>query len=110
MPPNSNGERLKCPYEGCEKDFDKPTVQMDCSTIPRQTYYACPYCNSKLDIVTEGVKIMKVTANEYPKVFDSPAKCAHYSGLLDSLSNNASLPDDCLVCPKVLQCSVKRRS
>ncbi len=102
-------DKLKCPYKGCEKTFDKPTVLTDTSTIPRQSFYACPYCMSKLDIVTEGLKIVDVRATEYPMVFDSPAKCAHFSGLLNTLPEDAPLPDECLVCPKVLQCNIRKK-
>ncbi|MCJ7763119.1 hypothetical protein MUP38_06680 [Candidatus Bathyarchaeota archaeon] len=102
-------DKLHCPYKGCEKTFDKPTVLTDASTIPRQTHYACPYCMSKLDIVTEGLKIINVRATEYPTVFDSPAKCAHFSGLTNSLPQDAPLSDDCLVCPKVLQCNIRKK-
>jgi len=106
---HSHKERLQCPYNGCGKSFDKPTVLTDSSAIPRESYYACPYCNSKIDILVEGVKIVGVRATEYPKVFDSPAKCAHYFGFLDSLPKDAAIPDECLICPKVLQCSVRGR-
>jgi len=64
---------------------------------------------SKIDVVVEGMKIVGVKPAEYPKVFDSPAKCANYVGFLNTLSKDAPIPDDCLVCPKVLQCSVRRR-
>jgi len=106
---HSHKESLKCPYNGCGKSFDKPTVLTDSSIVPRESYYACPYCNSKIDILVEGMKIVRVRATEYPKVFDSPAKCAHYFGFLDSLPKGAAIPDECLVCPKVLQCSVRGR-
>lgn len=102
-------EKLKCPYNGCGKSFDKPTVLTDSSTLPRESYHACPYCNSKIDILMEGMKIVQVKATEYPKVFDSPAKCAHYFGFLDSLPKGVAIPDECLICPKVLQCSVRGR-
>ena len=102
-------EKLKCPYKGCEKSFDKPKVLTDSSSIPRQTYYACPYCMSKLDIIVENMKLVGVKTTEYPKVFDSPAKCAHYFGFLTALPKDAPIPDECLVCPKVLQCNIKRQ-
>jgi len=106
---HSHKERLKCPYDGCGKSFDKPTVLTDSSMVPRESYYACPYCNSKVDILVEGMTVVRVKATEYPKVFDSPAKCARYFGFLNSIAKGASIPDECLVCPKVLQCGVKRR-
>ncbi len=80
----------------------------DAATVPRQSHYACPHCMSKLDIVLDDLRIVGVKATEYPMVFDSPAKCAHFSGLLNGLPEGASLPDDCLLCPKVLQCNARK--
>jgi hypothetical protein len=101
-------DKLRCPYEGCGKSFEKPTVLTDSSTMPRQTYYACPYCQSQLDILVENLKIVSVKPTEYPKVFDSPAKCARYFGFLNTTPKDAPIPDECLICPKVLQCSVRK--
>jgi len=113
MPPllfhHHHEEKLKCPYRGCGKTFEKPAVLTDNSTLPRQTYYACPHCMSKIDIVVENMKIVGVKSTDYPKVFDSPAKCAYYFGFLNSIPKDMPIPDECLVCPKILQCSVKRR-
>jgi len=64
---------------------------------------------SKIDIIVENMKIVSVKPTEYPKVFDSPAKCARYFGFLSSMSKNVSIPDECLVCPKVLQCTVRKQ-
>ena len=105
----SHKEKLKCPYNGCGKTFGKPTVLTDVSTIPRKNYYACPFCNSKIDILVENMKIVDIKATEYPKVFDSPAKCARYFGFLNSIPKDAPIPDECLICPKVLQCGTRRR-
>jgi len=108
MPFHIHNEKLKCPYQGCGKSFDKPTVLTDSSTIPRQTYYACPYCMSKIDIIVEKMKIIDVKTTEYPTVFDSPAKCVHYFGFLNAIPKDMTIPDECLVCPKVLQCSIRK--
>jgi hypothetical protein len=102
-------EKLRCPYKGCEKSFEKPTVLTDASVIPRQSHYACPHCMSKLEIAIDGMKIVGVKATEYPKVFDSPAKCARFSGLLNGPSVGGPLADECLICPKVLQCDARKR-
>jgi DNA-directed RNA polymerase subunit RPC12/RpoP len=102
-------DKLKCPYSGCGKSFEKPAVLTDSSTIPRRTYYACPHCQSKIDILTENLKIVQVKPAEYPRVFDSPAKCAHYSGLLNAIPKDGTIPEDCLICPKVLQCTLRKQ-
>jgi DNA-directed RNA polymerase subunit RPC12/RpoP len=101
--------KLKCPYKGCGKSFERPTILTDPSTIPRKTFYACPYCMSKIDMQIENLKVVDVKAIEYGKVFDSPAKCAHYSGFINSVSKDIPVPDECLICPKILQCSIKKQ-
>ena len=106
---HAHEDKMKCPYKGCGKTFNKPTVLTDSNAMPRETYYACPFCSSKLDIVVENMKITGVKTTDYPKVFDSPAKCVHYYGFLNAIPNDGAIPDDCLVCPKVLQCSIKKR-
>jgi DNA-directed RNA polymerase subunit RPC12/RpoP len=100
-------EKLRCPYKGCGKSFDKLSVLTDPSSMPRQTYYACPHCMSKLDVEIEDLKIVGVKPTEYPKVLDSPAKCARYFGFLNTVPGGLDIPDECLVCPKVLQCSLR---
>ena len=106
----TNEEKLKCPYNGCEKTFEKPTVLTDLSTVPRESYFACPFCMSKIDIITEKMKVVNVKAVDYPaKVFDSPAKCAHFTGLFNGIPKGAPLPDECLMCPKVLQCDARKK-
>ena len=56
----------------------------------------------------EGTKVKSIKATDYPKVFDSPAKCAHFYGSLHGVPEGAPLPDECLICPKVLQCSLRK--
>jgi hypothetical protein len=64
---------------------------------------------SKIDIAVENMKIVGIKPTEYPTVFDSPAKCAHFSEFLNALPPNALLPDECLICPKVLQCNIRKK-
>ena len=103
--------RLKCPYKGCGKTFDKPAILTDSSKVPRETYYACPYCMSKIDIVVDEktMRIVDVKPADYPKIFSSPAKCVYYFGFLSTLPKTSPIPDECLACPKILQCMATRR-
>ena len=93
-------EKLRCPYKGCEKQFDKPTVITDNSVIPRQEHYACPFCMSKLDIKHHNSKIISIKPTEYPTVLDSPAKCAHFSGLLHAPGRKHAKPGRMPYLPK----------
>lgn len=65
---------------------------------------------SKIDIVTHGINVVDVKPVDYPAtVFESPAKCAHFSGLFSQVGLSGPLPDECLVCPKILQCDARKR-
>ena len=64
---------------------------------------------SRLNIVTEKAKIVEVRPTEYPKVFDSIAKCVHFGGLLNAPPGSMLAAEECLVCPKVLQCDLRRK-
>jgi len=102
--------RLVCPYVGCGRSFVKPVVLTDESKLPRETYYACPHCHSKLEIFIDDSKRTKVISVErasHPGEI-APPHCQHYFGFLKGIGDNAPLPDECLTCPKIMQCFVKK--
>ena len=81
----------------------------DSTNVLRESHYACPRCMSKLEIEIDGMKIIGVKPTEYPKVFESPAKCAHYSSLMSMRPKNTPIPEECLIFPKILQCRVRKK-
>jgi hypothetical protein len=64
---------------------------------------------SKLSLTVDGLRVIDIKPTEYSKVFESPAKCAHYSGFEDTFSRDVSIPEDCLTCPKILQCGIRKQ-
>jgi DNA-directed RNA polymerase subunit RPC12/RpoP len=101
-------ERLFCPYGDCGKGFVKPLLLTDSSQILRETYYACPHCHSKLDITLEDSHAIRVEKCDGEKSASTPVTCAHSFGHLKTLQDNTQIPDDCLICPKILQCSLRK--
>ncbi len=100
---------LVCPYEQCGKHFEKPVVLLNTTQIGRETYYACPHCQSKLDVtidVGDASKIF-VAATTTP-VVTTPDTCKHGFGFLRNMDDSSEIPDDCAVCPKVMQCFAKK--
>jgi len=77
---------FKCPHKGCKREFDKPTVITDSSKIPRETFYACPYCNSKLEIMTKGSQTIGVNTTQHNKVFYLPAEGTHRTAQMEELN------------------------
>ncbi len=101
---------LSCPYEKCGKTIETPLVVTDMSKTPRETYYACPYCLSKVEIVVKGEKgLDSVTfeTSDNPKEISS-LKCPHHFGHLRDLPGGASIPEECLTCTQLIRCSTKK--
>nr|MDO8133963.1 hypothetical protein [Candidatus Njordarchaeum guaymaensis] len=103
--------KLHCPYAMCNKTFEKPIVLTDTTKLIRETYYACPHCRSKIEIVVEDPNNPKLVQVE--DVFNisqkAPAQCKHGLGFLGDFPDNADIPDECAICPKVMQCFIKRQ-
>lgn len=114
-----------CGYVRCGRAFDAPVRLTDFSHRPRsRTYYACPYCFSKLnqnwtktkhlhredcEISDESLEISigglkTILKDGEQKVAEKAGTCVHQFGYLKARSKNEAIPDDCLTCPKILQC------
>jgi DNA-directed RNA polymerase subunit RPC12/RpoP len=107
-PPRISGG-LYCPYDNCGKPFDKPMVLTDTTHILRETYYACPHCQSKLDVTVDMSNARKISvAATHAPVISAPENCKHHLGYLSLLDESAEIPDECAVCPKVMRCSAKK--
>jgi DNA-directed RNA polymerase subunit RPC12/RpoP len=96
----------------CGKSFEKPIVLTDPSNIVRETYYACPHCRSRIEINVEdpnhpqlvSVKDMLYIGQR------APINCPHYLGYLRDLQDEKDIPDKCAICPKIMQCFIKKSS
>ena len=104
-------DQLTCPYTECKKEFQKPLMLTDFSRTPRETYYACPHCLTKVDVVAKDPKldsiVVETTENH---VNTSPTECTYRFGHLKTLSREAIIPDGCLTCSRLLQCFVKKEN
>lgn len=96
-----------CPYHQCRKTFRKPLMLTDSSKIPRETYYACPYCLSKVNISTGNVKCPQISSVESLERNDLAklVECPYHFGYLKNLPKNSSIPDKCFTCSNLIKCS-----
>jgi len=95
----------------CGRAVSVPVRLTDLSHKPLQeTYYACPFCLSRLDVedVTEHLKHSHThDKGGGMKVAAVVSNCSHELGYLSSRPKDSTIPDECLICPKILQCMVK---
>jgi hypothetical protein len=107
-----------CPNPKCEKKFENLIIVHDNSQIPSDSYYACPYCLMKLDpIATQILKKEEISiedkAEEKIEIADThlkkeiPQGCPQYFGYLCVRPKDALIPQECLVCQKMLDCTLK---
>ena len=86
-----NSKTFVCANAECRKVLKKAFMITRLSKTPTQTYLACPNCLSKVETVFE-------------------AECPYYLGYLNFLSKikilpkDNSIPDQCLMCPKIVLC------
>ena len=104
-------ERLVCPYSECRKEIEKPVMLTDFSSTPRETYYACPHCLTKVDVVAKDKRLDSVSLESSEGASEkAPSECSFRFGYLKTLPKGAAIPDGCLTCAKLLQCFVKKEN
>jgi len=109
----------------CGRAVSTPVRLTDLSRKPLETYYACPFCFSRLDVedVSEHLEHSHghaISSSSPVDVWGSrPEKsggkrvtaavsnCSHELGYLRSRAKDSTIPDECLTCPKILQCMSK---
>ncbi|MGQ9565883.1 MAG: hypothetical protein ACUVT5_04990 [Candidatus Bathyarchaeales archaeon] len=126
-------ERLKhgsgrvCPNVDCGRTFDRPLKLTVLCSDPVETYFACPFCMSRLDLDDPKPRLPKLEKPMLPAEVDvedvkedvKPLKhmerapevsegkqggCLHEFGYLKNRPKNKPIPDECLTCPKMIQC------
>lgn len=106
----SESDGLGCACVHCGRVVSEPVWLTDLSCKPREeTYYACPFCFSRVEIdevlgesasASRDKSDGKVGGDKKVAV----AECLHKFGYLKSRSKGSEIPDECLTCPKILQC------
>jgi len=62
---------INCPHEACNRVFEKPVIVTNFSfAYKKETYYACPYCLTRIDIAINDCELTLVTA-ETPASIES---------------------------------------
>jgi len=102
-----------CPNPKCNKKIEEPILLNNLSATPTEQYHACPHCFVNLDVIsTQPQKEKEEKEKEEEPLVKLPEKkekgpsgCPHRFGYLANRPKNAPIPQECLICPRVLDCA-----
>lgn len=127
-----------CPNPKCQREIEEPILLNSLSKKPVEQYYACPHCFMKLDVDIEDSQPLKEEEKteeklevvplekeeekkeeekkekEEPAVIPlkkeekGPSGCHHDLGYLARRPKDVPIPQECLVCSKIVDCMLKR--
>jgi len=97
----------------CGEEFPKPILATVSSNRSSQTYLACPNCLSKVantethkDNKTTETSVLETKVKNVKLVSESKIECKHFFGYLGKRPQNTPIPEDCLICEKMVECLI----
>ncbi|MGB9675810.1 MAG: hypothetical protein ACPL0C_01305 [Candidatus Bathyarchaeales archaeon] len=124
---NQGNQSFTCPNPSCGRVFTKP-IKAENLSLKNGTYDACPYCLTEIT-VEKSILITEETEKEKPtplieksvkqeaqptlervhsETITKPDTCAHHFGYLSQRSTKEKIPEECMMCEKIVQCMLQR--
>ncbi len=116
-------QNYTCPNPICGKEFTTPLKTKNLSSKQAEVYDACPYClteitiekpsvviDLKKEVETEKDESEKTSVSFRKEPLTTPSKpqeCQHYMGYLSKRSRTEKIPEECITCPKIVECMLK---
>lgn len=114
-------QSFTCPNPKCAKVFANPLTVQDLSSKNKASYSACPHCLTEIATEKEpeieeeeqeqtikSVRIRQTIEQlkEIKPTEQPPAKqkCPHHYGYLKTRSKSENIPEECMICEKLLDC------
>jgi DNA-directed RNA polymerase subunit RPC12/RpoP len=108
-PARAGDGNLTC--SGCGTTFQTPILATVSISGQVRTYYACPRCMTKVASfkvpkkVRHGKEPALAAEQDRPTAKQEPAShCTHFFGYLNKHQKSTPFPDECLTCPKMVEC------
>jgi len=106
-----------CPNPKCHGEIEEPILLNSLATVAEEQYYACPHCLIKLDVYAENAQPQE--EGEKKKEIEKPpvkppeteakgsSACSRHFGYLATRPKDAPIPQECLICSKIVNCMLK---
>jgi len=107
---------LTCPNNKCGKIFDKPLITINLQQNSKTPYNACPYCFTEITIVENESKTppeesfteIELGKEQVAEVLEKTVLCNHHLGYLKERELRQQIPEECILCTKVIDCMLKK--
>jgi hypothetical protein len=118
-------------FRWCQKKFENLIIVHDNSNMHTDIYYACPHCLTKLDptatqILEKEEILVEAKAEDDETLLEKeilpeeeteepyqekeiPSACPEYFGYLRNHLKNKPFLEECLICPKMLDCTQEQK-
>jgi hypothetical protein len=111
--------KITCPNKACNKVFDKPLRTINLQYDPKVLHDACPYCleaipaaKAKSKKQTDNIATPETeTETEKEKPVQNQEKtsdCKYHFGFLSEKEPKQQIPDECILCPEIIDCMIKK--
>lgn len=119
----AENQNCTCPNPSCGKIFTNPVRVENLCSRSAKVYEACPFCLTEItlddtSVAMEEKKDSKIEESEGEEEKRPRAKmqdeslskvhgCSHHLGYLSKRSSKESIPEECMICEKIVQCMLK---
>ena len=88
----------------CNCKIRQTIIIHNLSTKPKKTYYGCSNCFLEVNKISSQFQKKETEINSIKREEKASTSCLHYYGYLTSHLKDTNIPQECLVCPKLLEC------
>jgi hypothetical protein len=108
-----------CKNPSCQRTFTNPIKVENVSLKKPAVYEACPYCLTEITVknsisVSEKQKPLyekeaeiSIETDKIDQSATETNECKHYFGYLSERTKKEVLPEECMLCGKIVQCMLK---
>ena len=120
-----------CQNPRCRREIEEPILLTNLSVTPPEQYDACPHCFTKLEPkttvnqeVTDKNEVMEETKDSDPQLLKKvedlilssnvnqqkekkTSSCPQVFGYLGNRPADAPIPQECLVCKRIMDCMLR---
>lgn len=124
---NKGNQSFTCPNPSCGRVFANP-IKAENLSLKSGVYDACPYCLTEItfeknisatkereeethipsDEKKNERKSRLIPEKEPVEAPSKPTTCTHHFGYLSQRSTKEQIPEECMMCEKIVQCMLQR--